>query len=90
MLVGVWMEKKYKEEVEVSIVGSVFTLFMVAITSSLNEPLCWPPDFFICPEMCQDINTAYCLGHSALYTFRPKINYVFSVELNLTSLKRDN
>lgn len=42
MLEGVWMEKKYKEEVEVSIVGSVFTLFMVAITSSLNEPLCWP------------------------------------------------
>ena len=64
MLAGVWMEKKYKEEVEVSIVGSVFTLFMVAITSSLNEPLCWPPDFFICPEMCQDINTAYCLGHT--------------------------
>ena len=64
MLVGVWMEKKYKEEVEVSIVGSVFTLFMVAITSSLNEPLCWPPDFFICPEMCQDINTAYRRGYT--------------------------
>jgi hypothetical protein len=68
MLVGVWMEKKYKEVVEVSIVGSVFTLFMVAITSSLNEPLCWPPDFFICPEMCQDINTAYCCGHTAQFS----------------------
>ena len=67
MLEGVWMEKKYKEEVEVSIVGSVFTLFMVAITSSLNEPLCWPPDFFICPEMCQDINTAYRLGRYTVY-----------------------
>ena len=88
MLVGVWMEKKYKEEVEVSIVGSVFTLFMVAITSSLNEPLCWPPDFFICPEMCQDINTAYRLG-GTLYTFRPKINYT-NLELNLLSLKTDN
>lgn len=89
MLEGVWMEKKYKEEV--SIVGSVFTLFMVAITSSLNEPLCWPPDFFICPEMCQDINTAYRLGYTALYTFRPKIDYTnFSVELNLPSLKTDN
>ena len=89
MLEGVWMEKKYKEEV--SIVGSVFTLFMVAITSSLNEPLCWPPDFFICPEMCQDINTAYRLGYTALYTFRPKIDYtIFSVELNLPSLKTDN